>query len=692
MLIKLVSEAHQLFHIRKSDTVNTNIIVDSAESIIFQYYPPGYKETKGDTAEIQASTSSQKFYGRLEKEKMYGYVGKLLFVDLTTRTWEARDLNENTAKNFVGGPALGAKILYDEMPANTDAFDAQSIVGFVSGPTNGTGPLMGGRYTVVSKSPVTGGWNDANSGGSFGAKLRKSGYDAVFVKGISDEPVYILIDSGEVSIRIAAKLWGLTTEETECAIYEELDDKRVGIALIAPAGERLSNMAAVMNDTHRAAGRGGTGAVMGSKNLKALVCRGNVNIDVFSKEDMLALNKEVVEWEKNGPIAATMVKLFGEQGTGALYESSVLGGDASIKNWGGLPSELTEAEIEALTSAAMDKMYKKKKFACHACSLGCGAIYEIPDGKFPLKETGRPEYETLGMFGSMMLNGDPEIVNWCNFLANEYGYDTISLGATIAWAMECYSNGMFTLEETGDIDLKWGNGEAIVQMTEAICKSSNEMGIILQRGSRAAAEHYNRGFEYLMDADGIEAPQHDPRRAPGLARTYQYDPTPGRHVKGGLGFTHAAEQPPEVKYSFKDTGEADIAGVVDTEITNMAGFCMLSDVGMPPECKSRFLTAVTGFDYSGDEERKLGLRSFAMRHAFNLREGQRRADHKIAGRIVGKPPMQDGPNEGVTIDHEKLADNYYAALGWDIETGVPTRESLEALGGMDNVIADLFGA
>lgn len=623
---------------------------------------------------------------------MYGYTGKLLFVDLTAKTYETKELDEKVARDFVGGPALGAKILYDEMPAHTDTFAKESIIGFVSGPTNGTGPLMGGRYTVVSKSPVTGGWNDANSGGDFGPLLRKSGYDGVFVKGIAESPVYIFIDNGTVEIRDAAHLWGKTTIETEDAIKEELGDPKVGIALIGPAGERLSNMAAVMNDTHRAAGRGGSGAVMGSKKLKAIVCRGTTKIEVHNRPAVVELNKAVADWEKNGPIAATMVKLFANHGTGGLYEGSVLSGDASVKNWGGVPSDLAEEQIEVLGSQAMDKLYKQKKFACNACSLGCGAIYKIDDGKWPLVETGRPEYETSGMFGSMMLNSDPESVNYCNFLANEYGYDTISLGATIAWAMECYNNGLFTLDEMGGVDLKWGDRDAIVAITENVCKADTEMGKNLNLASRAAAAHYNRGFDYLMDAGGIEAPQHDPRRAPGLARTYQYDPTPGRHVKGGMGFTHAAELPPEVKYSFKDTAEPDIAGVVETEITNLAGFCMLSDVGMPGGLKAKFITAVTGFEYPGEEEKKLGLRSFAMRHAFNIREGMRRKDHQITGRIIGKPAMKDGPHEGITIDNEKLADNFFSALDWDLETLIPSKAALEELGGMEAVIKDFYGA
>ncbi|NLA86772.1 MAG: aldehyde ferredoxin oxidoreductase, partial [Clostridiales bacterium] len=467
---------------------------------------------------------------------MFGYTGKLLFVDLTTGKTEVRALDEATAKNFIGGPSLGAKILYDEMPANAEPFSEESMVGFVSGPVNGTGAFLGGRYTVVSKSPVTGGWNDANSGGHFGPLMKKSGFDGVFVKGISEKPVYIFVDNGKAELRDATALWGKTTSETERLIKEELEDSRVGIALIGPAGENLSNMAAVMNDTHRAAGRGGTGAVMGSKKLKALVVRGDFKVEAKDREAVMALNKETIKWEREGPVAP-VYNMFTNHGTGGSYESSIYAGDASVKNWAGSPLDMTEEQIKPVTAQEMDARFKRKKYACNACSIGCGAIYSVEDGKWSLEETSRPEYETQGMFGSQLLNSSAEAVSMCNWLCNEYGFDTISMGGTIAWAMENCSNGVFSKEELDGIDLKWGNAEAIVQMTERICRHEG-VGKILSKGSLGAAEHFGKGFEALVVAAGIEIPQHDPRFAPGLARTYKYDPTPGRHVKGGLGIQY----------------------------------------------------------------------------------------------------------------------------------------------------------
>jgi len=618
---------------------------------------------------------------------MFGYTGKLLFVDLTSGRIDVRTLDEATAKNFIGGPSLGAKILYDEMPAHAHVFSPESMLGFVSGPTNGTGAFLGGRYTVVSKSPVTGGWNDANSGGTFGPMMKKAGFDGVFVKGISAKPVYIFVDNGRAELRDATHLWGKTVSETERLIMEELGDARVGIAMIGPAGENLSNMAAVMNDTHRAAGRGGTGAVMGSKKLKALVVRGGYSVEPCDREALVRLNKEVAAYGKDGPMAP-FIGMFSSNGTGGFYQSSVLSGDACVKNWTGWSGQLTEAQISALTSAEMDRLYKKKKFACNACPIGCGAIYEIKEGKWPLHETARPEYEALGAFGSSMLNGDAEAVNRCNWLANEYGFDVISLGATVTWLMECCSSGVFTPEELDGINLTWGNADAVVQMTEKICAHEG-IGKILSGGSQAAAKTLGKGFEALVVASGIEIPQHDARYATGLGRTYKYDPTPGRHVKGGLGIGYANE-PPEIKLNWTGTGERDLNGVVHQEIVNAAGFCTFADFGMPPGLEIRYLNAITGFNYSDEDARKLGIRSFAMRHAFNLREGFRRKDYTISDRIIGNPPMKTGPLADVTVDVEQLADNFYTALDWNPADGVPKLEALRRIGGLDNVIRDLY--
>ena len=616
---------------------------------------------------------------------MYGHIGKVLLVDLGNQTYEIQDLDPEWAKDFLGGAALGARFLYELMPKNTPVFAPESVLGFVAGPVNGTKAFMSGRYAVVSKSPVTGGFNDASSGGHFGPFLKKSGYDAVFVKGISEKPVYIFIDDGKVGFHNATELWGKTTLETEAALRAEIGDDNICAALIGPAGERLSNMAAVMNDGHRAAGRGGSGAVMGSKKLKAVVCRGSTAVSVKDSEEIANIKRTWPEYYK-GP-ASAMIYPWSTHGTASNYEASIPMSDAGIKNWGGVPSDMDEeTQVLPMTGAAMDKKYFVKKYACDTCQIGCGAIYHIKDEKNDF-ETARPEYETLSGFGSMLLNGDVVGVNICNFLCNEYGYDTISLGGTLAWLMECYENGLFTLEELDGIDLKWGNSEAIVEMTKHICENKG-IGAILGGASVKAAEQLGRGAEYLCVASGIELPHHCARNNPAMARTFQYDPTPGRHVKGGRGAGFGFG-PPEVKYIYEDTGEPDKAGVINAEFDNSSGFCHFSFL-MDTKTKYQYFDAIYGYKHTDEELANFGLRAFTIRCAFNLREGMRRKDYTISDRNIGKPPLTSGPLSGITIDNKKLGDNFFAAMGWDVDTGVPTKEFLEKVGGLDAVIRDLY--
>ena len=617
---------------------------------------------------------------------MYGHVGKILIVDLSNQTYVSEDLNPEWARDFVGGPSLGARYLYELMPANTPVFAPESVIGYVSAPVNGTKSNMGGRYTVVSKSPVYNGFNDSNSGGNFGPYMKKAGFDAIFVKGISEKPVYLFVDDGKVEFRDASKLWGMKTIETETALKAEIGDKDICAALIGPAGERLSNMAAVMNDEHRAAGRGGSGAVMGSKKLKAIVCRGTHTVKIRDTETISALNKGWKPFMESGECRVD-VKSWSENGTSTNYASCVMMSDAGIKNWGGAPEDLDyETQVKPLDGEAMDAKYKVKKYACNSCLIACGAEYHVKSGKYDIK-TVRPEYETLGGFGSLLLNGDPVSVNVCNFLCNEYGFDTISLSGTVAWVMECYANGLFTIDELGGIDLSWGNSDAIVAMTELICEAKG-IGAVLNAATVGAAEKLGRGAEYLGVASGIEIPHHCSRNNPAMARTFQFDPTPGRHVKGGRGAGFGFG-PAEVKYIYHDTGEPDKVGTINAEYDNLSGFCHFAFL-MQPGAKYEYINAVTDYGYTTEDFNNMGLRSFAIRTAFNLREGIFRKDYTISDRNIGIPPMTKGPQKGITIPAKQLADNFYEAMGWHVDTGVPTKEFLEKVGGLDVVIRDLY--
>jgi len=618
------------------------------------------------------------------------YAGKLLFVDLTKGTLEEKTLSEELARNFIGGYGIGARLLYDRMKPGADPLGPDNILGFVSGPLNGTGAMFGGRYMVVCKSPVTGGWNDANSGGFFGPELKRAGFDGVFISGASNKPVYLFIKDGKAEIRDAGALWGKDTAETEEALIRETGEKQLRAALIGPAGEKKSLMACVINDKHRAAGRGGCGAVMGSKNLKAVVVRGTGKVPVAHPEKVKEINAEILDFMKNGP-TVEQVKLFSNFGTGGLTSGNALSGDAPVKNWGGAGTvDMGEESATKLGTFTFDAKYNTKKYACANCPLGCGAHYKVDDGKWPVGETDRPEYETLAAFGTMTLNDDAESIIKCNDICNRYGLDTISVGCTVAWAIECYENGIFTKKETDGIELTWGNAQAIVAITQAIADQTG-FGKILALGSAGAAKKMGKGSEYLQTVRGIELPMHDPRYSPRFARTYQYDPTPARHVKGGLGLADF-RSPNEVKYNYEGRGQMDVEATCGTEIFNTFGLCVFGGFCMPKDAAVRFIGAVTGWDFKGEDVIKTGKRIMNMRHAFNLREGQKPADkeNSLPKRCIGEPPLTEGPLKGITLDHKKMADSFFESMGWNKETLLPTRESLEELGGMDDVIRDLY--
>ena len=370
-----------------------------------------------------------------------GYTGKLLFVDLTKGTLKEKPLSEDLARKFIGGYGIGARILYDMMRPGVDPLGPDNILGFIPGPLNGTGAFFGGRYTVVCKSPVTGGWNDANSGGFFGVELKRAGFDGVFVSGASAKPVYLFIKDGKAEIRDAKKLWGKDCTETEEALIQETGEKNLRSALIGPAGEKKSLMACVINDKHRAAGRGGCGAVMGSKNLKAVAVRGTGKVSVAHPDKVKEVNAAILEFMKNGP-TIEQIKLFGTFGTGGMTGGNALSGDSPVKNWGGAGVvDMGEESAAKLGTFSFDAKYNTKKYACANCPLGCGAHYKVDSGKWPVGETDRPEYETLAAFGTMTLNDDAESIIKCNDICNKYGLDTISVGCTVAWAIECYENG-----------------------------------------------------------------------------------------------------------------------------------------------------------------------------------------------------------------------------------------------------------
>jgi aldehyde:ferredoxin oxidoreductase len=410
--------------------------------------------------------------------------------------------------------------------------------------------------------------------------------------------------------------------------------------------------------------------------------RGTQDVPIADPAGLKAVNKKIVAGMKTAPFAAA----FKEGGTGIGSPGSALSGDSPVKNWGGVGlGDIGEEAAQMYSTISMNR-YRTKAYACANCPLGCGAHYDVPDGPWPLSETDRPEYETIAAFGSMTLNTDQQSIIKCNDICNRAGLDTISTGTTIAWAIECFENDILTIEDTGGIELRWGNGPAIVQMTQAIADHQG-FGATLAQGSKKAAEILGKGSQYLQTVRGVEIPMHDPRLGPGLARTYQFDPTPARHVKGGLGLMQLGEG--AEKYNPEGSGPKDVQATVFMELLNSAGLCLFFVYATDSSYVVPLIETACGMD--AQSQIAAGMRILTMRHVFNLREGLTPADFVLPPRSIGNPPLVEGPLANVTIAAEALADNYFAALDWDRVTGKPSRQALEQMGGMTDVIRDLYG-
>ncbi|MCX7912098.1 MAG: aldehyde ferredoxin oxidoreductase family protein [Dehalococcoidales bacterium] len=584
-----------------------------------------------------------------------GYMGKILWVNLSSGEIKTEALDEKLCRDFVGGYGIGAKFLYDRMKPKVDPLGPENILGLITGPLTGSPIPATARYAAVAKSPLTGGWGDANCGGDFGPYLKFSGYDGVFFTGISPKPVYLLIDSGKAELKDASDLWGKTSYETEDTLMARYgSDCRV--ACIGPAGEKLSLISCIITDHGSAAGRSGLGAVMGSKKLKAVVAKGNMPIKIA--------DKEAAEKLRNQHIKDMQVPGFGgidslrKYGTSAMTDKSAHSGDTPVRNWGGV-GIIDLPNVEGLKPDVL-LSYVAKHGACWHCPVACKAtLKEGKEYKYPAG-TRRPEYETQASFGANCGNAHTESINMVNYICNGYGLDTISAGTVIGFAIECYENGILTKKDTGGIDLRWGNHQAIVAMTEKLAKREG-LGDILADGVKRAAEKIGKGAEkFAVHIGGQEVGMHDPKLgafSPSASARYQMDATPGRHTQG--------------------FGPSSFPG----HIVNASGLCLIGfGFGSGPEKLAAFLNAVTGFNYTTEEVLKAGERIAVLRHLFNLREGIREIDWKPHGRIIGEPPQKEGPLAGVTIDQKAQIYWNLGALDWDLYTTKPSRKKLIDLG------------
>jgi len=604
-----------------------------------------------------------------------GYMGKILFVDLSQgKTWD-EPLDEKLCRDFIGGYGLGAKILFDQQQAKTDPLGPDAILGFITGPLTGTPAIVGSRYVVVGKSPLTGTWGDANSGGDFGPHLKFAGYDAVFFHGISDQPVYLYINDGKAELRKADQLWGKDSHETEDVLQAELG-KDVRVACIGPSGERLSLISGIINNKGRAAARSGLGAVMGSKKLKAIAVKGKQAVPLAHESELAAARKKYLEQIKTSPIG----QAFSQGGTAGLMSFFNMIGEVPIKNWAGVPS-IDMADVTPLDGQTVNTL-QEKKFGCWRCPIACGGHMKAGTGQYKYPAgVHRPEYETLVTFGNLCLNDNLESTIMAADICNRYGLDSISAGVSIAFAIECYENGLITDKDTDGIQLKWGNHEAIIAMTEKLARREG-FGDILADGIKVAAEKIGKGADkFAIHIHGQEVPMHDPKpvRAVDYAPTFLLDATPSRHTQWSVPTT-GLELPPFDPMTFAGRGEAVKMARNLQHVMQCAGLCMFGYTVLDANSLPEFLNLATGWNHGIDDLLTIGERVANIRQAFNVREGITLSDLKMPNRVLGRPPFEAGPTAGREVDMETMARDYLVAMDWDPDTAKPTKKKLLELG------------
>jgi len=620
-----------------------------------------------------------------------GYMGKILNVNLTTGEVRDEPLDESLCRDFLGGYGIGAKLLFDRMKPGVDALGPDNMLGVFTGPLTGSPSIEGNRFVVGCKSPLTDTWGDANCGGTFGPHLKFAGYDGILFNGCSDSPVYLNIDNGVAELRDAEFLWGKDSNETEDMLKQTLGEtkgrggKKIEVACIGQAGENLSLISAIMNDKGRAAGRSGVGAVMGSKRLKAIAVSGTAEVPLYDE----ALSKETRK--KYMKATGGAYELFRDYGTIGITGDSAMSGDSPVKNWGGagtadFPQGMTKFEQDTLIA------YQDKKYGCWRCTMSCGGHMSVKEeGPYQGTAHHKVEYETAASWGTMTLMDNFPALIKINELCNRYGFDTIGAGCTAAFAVECYENGILTKEDTGGIELNWGNDKALIQLLEKMAHREG-IGDVLADGTRKAAAKIGKGAEqYAMHVQGSEVPMHDPKFAPGLATTYKMDATPARHTQGHEDMPPVLEKwPDHDKYEWSGKGEIHKKCMEMIHVVNAAGVCMFAFLSYDWNFIPDHLQAVTGWDIDTEEAFRIGERIAHIRHAFNLREGLNPIHFEVPGRLIGDPPQTAGNVRNITVDIDTQVRDFCDAMDWDPETAIPSQERLESLG-LEEVATELHG-
>lgn len=607
-----------------------------------------------------------------------GYTRKALRVDLLTRSVDEEVLDEHTLRKYLGGVGLAAKVLLEEAPAGIGPLAPENPLIFATGPLTGTSVPTSGRHAVVAKSPLTGIWGESDAGGYWGKELKWAGYDMLVITGRAPHPVYLSITSDEVRIVDALHLWGKDTYETSELLAQETVAGAVA-AVIGPAGEKQVKIAAIMHDGKhgRAAGRAGLGAVMGSKNLKAVVVKGSKPNPVADARRLQDSIRSRMKPLREGTAA---LKNFGTSGSVPGIEKI---GDLPIRNW--RDGSWTEGAVK-ISGQRLAETYLTGNYRCHSCVIGCGREVRVENGRFGPVDGAGPEYETVATLGSLCLVDDLEAIVYGNELCNRLGLDTISTGAVVAFAMEAFERGLIGEGDTGGLDLRWGNAGAMIELIRQIGAASG-LGALLGNGVRAAAETIGgMAKEFAIHVKGLEFPAHDPRAYNSLALTYATSNRGACHLQG---FSHSFEKGvtmpqlgyPEIQDRFAVEGKGrftaklqDLCCLFDS--LKVCKFLLFG--GIKVDALVEWLNCVVGWDMELEEFMSIGERVFNMKRIYNNACGISRKDDTLPPRILTHKRRSGGAADNLPPLGRMLSE-YYQHRGWDDE-GIPTREKIEELG------------
>ena len=619
-----------------------------------------------------------------------GYNGKILRVDLTSGTVTVEEPGEIVYRTYLGGGGLASYYLLRELKPGIDPLSADNILVFASSVISGA-PIAGMvRYTVAAKSPLTGAYGEAEAGGFWGPELKFSGFDAVIITGKAAKPSYLWINDGKVEIRSAEKIWGLETGPAQEMIRDELKEKRARVALIGPAGENLVRYACVVNELKHINGRTGMGAVMGSKNLKAVAVRGTKKMDIHDPEKLRELSKNLTE-------------LIGQHGPSKMYRK--LGTPQFVmplNTQGILPTRNFRTGFfegaEKISGERMTETILKREEGCYACSVRCKRVVEVSSGPYATSGNyGGPEYETLSSLGSLLCIDDLAAIAKGHELCNRYALDTISTGVAIGFAMECFEKGILTRADTGGIEFTFGNPDAMIKGIEWIAFRKPGLGNLLADGVKAAAAKLGQGSErFSLHIKGQELPMHDPRGKIGQGLSFAVSPTGADHLRAPHDTPYQAPGPQLDRIAplgilepvpARELGPRKARNFTYLhfiwslyESLGVCNFVAGPVLALTLPKLVEVVQAVTGWETSLWELMKVGERTVNMARVFNLREGFGRKDDTLPDRLF--EPLESGALQGIGIDRrefEELLTLYYEAMGWDPKDGVPTRGRLAEL-------------